>query len=283
MSSNMKKDIKQIPDEEIKTILLDIFKDVKSFIDANNLKYSLYYGTLLGAIRHKGYIPWDVDMDLIMPRPDYNYFVENYVPKNKNITMFDEKHCEFYHFAWAKICDNRTVCDEHYRGFKDNPYGVYLDIFPLDGIKGNIDSKKKYKKAKRLMRLSCLSRLKPSSLFPFHYNAGLVITSILLSWSLNPIKLRNKLVSLATEVDYDSTEELMVLAFGDGAKLIVLEKRWIEETIDATFEGIPCKISKHYDALLKTIYGDYMTLPPENKRKDNHTFNSYYYKEDVES
>ena len=66
---NNEKEI-QIPTEEIKLIILDIFKDVKSFIDKNNLKYTMYYGTLIGAVRHKGYIPWDVDMDIIMPRPD---------------------------------------------------------------------------------------------------------------------------------------------------------------------------------------------------------------------
>jgi phosphorylcholine metabolism protein LicD len=89
----------------------------------------------------------------------------------------------------------------------------------------------------------------------------------------------DKLIALSTDVDYDSTDDLLITADGPN-KLLLVKKQWIEETIDATFEGIPCKISKYYDTLLKNQYGDYMTLPPENKRKDNHTYNSYYYKKD---
>ncbi len=276
----MRKDkVEQISDKEIKLIMLEIFKDVKAFIEENNLKYSLYYGTLLGAVRHKGFIPWDVDMDIVMPRPDYNYFVENYVPKNKNIRMFDEKHCDFYHFAWAKICDNRTVCDEHYRGFKNEPYGIYLDIFPIDGVDVKEDAEKKKTRAFRLMKLSCLARLKPSSFFPLHYNIGLAISSILFGWSINSIKLRNKLVSLCIDVDYNSTDTVSFFANGL-PYLMHIKKDLLIDTIDWEFEGIKCKIPRSYDKLLREIYGDYMKLPPEDKRKDNHTFNSYYFKKD---
>ena len=273
----MKKKAQQISDEKIKSIIIDILIDVKSFIDENNLKYSLYYGTLIGAVRHKGYIPWDVDMDIVMPRPDYEYFIDNYIPKNKNIKMYDEKHCNFYHFAWAKVCDNRTICDEHYRGYKNNPYGIYFDIFPIDGINLNKRSFLKNKKAQYLMMFSCLARLKPSSFFPIHYNIGLCFSTILFGWSINSIKLRDKLISLCTEVNYNETNDLIILANGP-AKFTPIKKQWIEETIDVDFEGITCKISKHYDIILKEIYGDYMTLPPIEKRKDNHTFNNYYFK-----
>jgi len=270
----------QIPDNEIKDIMLEIFKDVKSFIEKNDLHYSLYYGTLLGAVRHKGFIPWDVDMDIVMPRPDYDYFINNYVPKNKNITMFDEKHCDFYHFAWAKICDNRTICDEHYRGYKNNNYGIYLDIFPAEGVDITKSVEKKQKKAFRLMKLSCLYRLKPSSFFPLKYNIGLTISSILFGLTTNSIKLRNKLISLCTEVDYNSTDNVSFYANGL-PYLMVVKKQDIEDTIDGTFEGISCKIPRNYHKLLTQIYGDYMKLPPKNKRNDNHTYNNYYYKYDI--
>lgn len=279
MKDNSKKKPKQISDDEIRSLILDILIDVKSFIEENNLKYSMYYGTLLGTVRHKGYIPWDIDMDIAMPRPDYDYFIDNYVPKNKNITMFDPKHNDFYHFTWAKICDNRTICDEHYRGYKKNPYGIYFDIFPIDGVDLSKDVNKKRKKSCQLMAMSCLARFKPSSFFPLHYNIGIIISTILFGWSVNSLKLRDKLIALSTEVDYDSTDDLLITADGPH-KLMLVKKQWIEETIDTTFEGIPCKISKYYDILLKNQYGNYMKLPPENKRKDNHSYNSYYYKKD---
>ncbi len=270
----------QINDDEIKKIMLNIFIDVKSFLEENDLTYSLYYGTLLGAIRHKGFIPWDVDMDIVMPRPDYDYFIENYVPKNKNITMFDEKHNDSYHFAWAKICDNRTVCDEHYRGYKKNPYGIYLDIFPIEGVDENYDNVKRQKWAWRYMKFSCLVRLKPSSFFPFHYNVGLFLSSILFGWWVNPISLRNRLVKLCTKVDY--TKANQVSFYANGLKyLMIVDKKDLIETIDGEFEGISCKIPKKYDKLLTQIYGDYMVLPPKDKRNDNHTYNSYYYKKDL--
>lgn len=279
MKDNNLKKPKQIPDDEIRSLIMDIFLDVKAFIEEHDLKYSMYYGTLLGTVRHQGFIPWDIDMDIAMPRPDYTYFVNNYVPKNKNITMFDPDHCDNYHFAWAKICDNRTVCDEHYRGYKENPYGVYFDIFPIDGVDLTKDVNKKRKKSRQLMAMSCLARFKPSSFFPFKYNVGLVISTILFGWSVNSLKLRDKLIALSTDVDYNSTDDLLITADGPH-KLMLVKKQWINETIDATFEGVPCKISKYYDTLLKNQYGDYMTLPPENKRTDNHSYNSYYYKKD---
>lgn len=276
---NNEKEI-QIPTEEIKQIILDIFKDVKSFIDENDLKYTMYYGTLIGAVRHKGYIPWDVDMDIIMPRPDYDYFIDNYVPKDKNIEMFDPKHCDFYHFAWAKICDKRTVCDEHYRGYKKHPYGIYFDIFPVDGVSPNENIEKRRKKSKQLMAMSCLARFKPTKFWPLHYNIGVTISSILFGWSVNSLKLRDKLIKLSHAVPYDSTDDLMVFANGP-AKLMPIKKKWLEETIDGSFEGIPCKITKYYDEALRIQYGDYMKIPDENNRIDNHSFNSYYFKKDL--
>lgn len=269
----------QIPDDEIRSIILDIFIDVKDFIEEHDLKYSLFYGTLLGAIRHKGYIPWDVDMDIIMPRPDYDYFLENYVPKNKNITMFDEKHNESYHFAWAKICDNRTVCDEHYRGYKKNPYGIYLDIFPIEGIGEKTNIKRKQQKTCYLMAMSCLVRLKPSSFFPWNYNLGLFFSSILFGWSISAIRLRNRLINQCVEVDYNKSSKVTFYANG-AAYLFVVDKEDLEDTIDGEFEGIICKIPRNYDKLLTKLYGDYMTPPPVDKRTDHHTFNSYYYKKD---
>jgi len=135
------------------------------------------------------------------------------------------------------------------------------------------------KSQKQLMAMSCLARFKPTKFWPLHYNIGVTISSILFGWSVNSLKLRDKLIDLSYAVPYDSTDELMVFANGP-AKLMPIKKKWLEETIDGTFEGIPCKITKYYDEALTTQYGDYMKIPDENNRIDNHSFNSYYFKKD---
>ena len=152
--------MRQITLQEIKDIQLDILKDVDSFCEKNNIRYYLAGGTLLGAIRHKGFIPWDDDIDIIMPRPDYIKFIQGYeneCDKNYKLTSIDNNKQHLYTFA--KIFDMRTLKIEDSISYNNkNMDGIGIDIFPMDGLPQNIESSNKlFAKQKKWFRLYSLS------------------------------------------------------------------------------------------------------------------------------
>ena len=112
---------------EMKELMLDIMSSIDKYCRENGLRYSLAYGTLIGAIRHQGYIPWDDDIDIWMPRPDYMRFMQEYKHE------YYKAYCAELTPGWdrfiAKVCDERTVIDEGH----GEVCGVYVDIFPIDG------------------------------------------------------------------------------------------------------------------------------------------------------
>ena len=122
--------LKKLSKEECKKISLNILLDVTKFCDEHDITYFLACGTLLGAIRHKGFIPWDDDVDIMMPRPDYNIFIDTYTSDTYKVL----KPCEGLLY-YAKVYDTNTIKYEKGTDYKKNkPYGVDIDVFPLDGI-----------------------------------------------------------------------------------------------------------------------------------------------------
>ena len=272
----------QLTEEEIKQIILDIFIDVKSFIETKDLTYSLFSTALLGTVRYKGYVPNDIKMDIIMPRPDYDYFINNYVPKNKNIKMFDPQDCDFYHFAWAKVSDRRTTCDDIFKGYEDNSLGVNINILPVDGLSPAEEVESRKKLSRNYMINSCISRLKPNKLLSLKGNMKVLFKSTILAKTSYSLKQRDKLIDLCYKVNYDSADKVMVFANGS-QKMQPIRKRWLEKTLDATFEGIPCKISTYYNKILTNEFGDYMNIPEEEIKTCKNLYKHYYYKKDLDN
>jgi lipopolysaccharide cholinephosphotransferase len=132
--------MRTITQDELKSIQLDLLQKTADFCEANGIRYFLCGGTLLGAIRHKGYIPWDDDIDIVMPRPDYERFCKTFnqpdsVYKVKSLLTHPDYAC-----AFAKVYDNRTMLKElHYKGVH---FGVYIDVLPVDGVKDSAQIKK---------------------------------------------------------------------------------------------------------------------------------------------
>ena len=125
--------MKRVTPEELKTIQLDLLQKTADFCEQNGLRYFLCGGTLLGAIRHKGYIPWDDDIDIAMPRPDYDRFCMTFNQPNSVYRVKSLFTHPNYICAFAKVYDNRTLLKElHYKGIH---FGVYIDILPVDGVK----------------------------------------------------------------------------------------------------------------------------------------------------
>lgn len=251
--------------EECRKISLDILIDVRDFCDRNNITYFLSVGTLLGAIRHKGYIPWDDDIDIMMPRPDYNRLLNEY--DGKYALLKPSSGMLYY----AKVYDPKTIkieADTDYKKYK--PIGVDIDVFPLDGIVN--DEKIINRLYKKECFLELLLRLSNQPIF-LRKNKLKAINRIIprIIGSKNLVKLieRNAQTYKYEDSDYVVRMRRSTNGFTGALPKSVYEKDYAE------FEGHTFCIPKGYDQFLRAFFGDdYMELPPLEKRI-THDFECY--------
>lgn len=131
--------MKQMSEEEIRRVQIQVLQEFRDFCEEHDITYSLCQGTLLGAIRHKGFVPWDDDIDVMMPRSDYERLLKLY--KSNHYTLHHYSTCKPYIYSYAKMSDNRTVMKEG--KVYDCELGVNIDIFPIDALP---DTESEYRK-----------------------------------------------------------------------------------------------------------------------------------------
>lgn len=264
--------MKKVTSSELKAIQVDILRSVHDFCQKNGLNYSLAYGTLLGAVRHKGFIPWDDDIDIMMPRSDYENLVKTYT--NPRFVIINYKNSPGYELPYAKVYDRNTIIHEKLN--MNVSYGVNIDIFPVDiapDEESEIDEF--FKKKNRLTMLHKSKLLKICKQWRPSMNAILFCAQIVLS----PFRLR----SFTTRIDkmcqkYAScdTNKWIICATVDSKRSWVFDKEMFTRYTKCEFEGEMYNAVGDPDKLLTIIYGDYMRLPPEDKRVSHHTFTAYW-------
>lgn len=263
--------MKKLTLSEIKDIELNILKAFHEYCVKNGLQYSLCGGSLLGAIRHKGFIPWDDDIDVFMPRPDYEKFRSLCSGKclGKNYYIADWKISEhktekpFMHYPFLKIIDLNTMVNA--KDVSKKYYtGVWIDVFPVDGLpESDRKTRKIYKKIWFLRQF-----------FSMHYCEKIVAKGVLqkivkipflpIAKLMDGIKICKKLDTLSQTYDYDSSEFVGGIINGYGPQEKILKTDM--ESMNVEFEGCAFMGIKGYDVYLTNLYGDYMQLPPKNKR-----------------
>lgn len=264
-------DLKAISQQEHKRIMLEMMIEFADFCDKNNLTYYLDAGTLIGAVRHKGFIPWDDDVDLNMPQPDYDRLCELVKPTGGYIN--DHIAVDFPDntlYPYLKITDKRTLLIE----FPDtNPMkvNVYMDLFPKYGIAKRSVSAKMLCKISELLGLihwvnkySVDAWQRPSQNL-FKKAAAKIIKALTInpSWAAN---VQNRLMhAYARRHPLETCEFVTTLTNGEYHKLA--PRNCFEGYTLLEFEGHMFKAPADFDTYLRCLYpGDYMQLPPENKR-----------------
>jgi len=255
--------------DEIKKIEIGILNHVTSFCDEKGIKYYLDAGTLLGAVRHKGFIPWDDDIDILMLRDDYDKFLKSYKGTSEKFILLDEGNRE-YVYSFMKVCDADTSLIEDGVTPIDN-YGVYIDIFPIDALPN--DGKTRYKAQKQLGFLSLLlhfSRLQIREDNKLYEK----IIKRLLSIVFNNSVLKNKQQKLIRKYKIDKPRYMTNYVSTPDRFRTIPSSVFVGEKY-ISFEGKEYRVPFHYEVYLQILYGSYMELPPVEKRVTIHQYKAY--------
>ena len=259
--------MKTIITEELKAIQLDLLRKTADFCETNGIRYYLCGGTLIGAIRHQGYIPWDDDIDISMPRPDYDKFVKLFNKPENYYQVIDMSNNKKYGFPFAKVHDTRTLIDE--LQYAKDQFGAYIDIFPIDGVGED-------KQVYNILKLRKILHTKKANYFQRTLTKKIINTFgkiILLPISVHQIlKLMDK---EARRFPFGSTSKAGVIINPYGTREIV-DLSVFEKGIPKKFEDRDYMVPVGFDKWLRSIYGDYMQFPPEDQRKSPHVFNAYW-------
>ena len=261
---------KIIDTDDIRKISLEILINVANFCETNNIRYYLACGTLLGAVRHKGFIPWDDDIDIMMPRPDYNTFLSTYNNQEFKILKPDEGR-----YYYAKVYDSNTIKYEKGVDYKKyEPIGIDIDIFPLDGIINDEKIINKLHKKSKILEL--LLRLSNQPIF-YRKNPIKVINRIIprIIGSKNLVKMIEK---NAQTYKYENSEYVIRMRNTPNGFTGALKKEVYDLPVKKEFEGYEFFVPRDYDAWLTRFFGNYMELPPKEKRTRHHN-NMCFYKQ----
>ncbi len=272
---------KRISETELKEIQLGILKYVHQFCKENNISYFLCAGTLIGAVRHQGYIPWDDDIDICMLREDYEKFFSlqyKACTKDKTLQYRPAFHGDNGHYyrAFGKMFDNRTLLVEKINYPAE--IGVNIDIFPLDKVP--IEKKERRRIIRRIkyyQKLLALKQIRIEKDRSFLKNCVLWAAQLVLKpCSLEKISslITRTATSYNNHLDHDYLLlDMDMLRYGDD-KVYLPED--FSDTVQLPFEGGFYNCPVGYDRALRAIYGDYMRLPPEEKRIAHHDFDAFW-------
>ncbi len=264
---------RQISLPEKKLIMLKMLDELDHFCKENQLTYFLVGGTLLGAVRHKGYIPWDDDIDIGLPREDYKKLIRTFSSKSGNVKIIDVDNHDHYRWPSAKAIDIRTELIE--QGDTKSVIGVFIDIFPFDGIVGEYETiKKEVTKISTWQHILVLKHLRFDSRRSRIKNLLILLGRI---FYLFPDRFLIKRINQMEKrsVPFEKCQYICNFNGAWGIREITKSSSFLK-TIEAEFEGNSYSIPIGYDDYLRTVYGDYMELPPVEKRKTHHSSDAYW-------
>ncbi|MEE3458419.1 MAG: LicD family protein [Candidatus Faecousia sp.] len=272
--------MKELTTVELRKEQLRILDAIAAFCKEKNLRCYLFAGTLIGAVRHQGYIPWDDDLDICMLRADYDRFLREF-PDNGDFWIACADNTPGYYLAAAKVVSKRTVLMEQVAN--PIPLGVNVDVFPIDALP---DSDKELhrlnQKISKYRNLLLLKNTLRSADRSKAKNAVLAVSQ-LLSRPLSTAVLLRKIDKLARSYSgmpgCSRVGDISVFTYGMRE---VFSAAVFSDTVSLPYEGKEYPAPSGYHDLLSRMYGDYMKLPPAEKQITHHAFTAYWKEERTE-
>ena len=267
--SKKREGYRKLDETEIKELELGVMDYIHRLCQKENINYSLAYGTLLGAVRHKGYIPWDDDIDISLTREEYDKLYQAVLRDNDPIyKVASWENDSRYPYPFYRVYDARTVYENNYIE-NDIELGICVDVFPFDYY-ADVN--------KEMVKLDTYRRLSVYTLYGIHSkNAGLkniVRYLLVLVFRLTRVRSWNKKMNVLSmqAKDNDSIDYLM-----ENKKVSTkFAKGLLDQVMDSPFEDRTYKIPTSYQTILTAIYGDdFMEIPPVEKRVKHDDFLAY--------
>lgn len=264
--------------ETSQKLVFDILKFYKNICDKNGLNYYIAYGTLIGAVRHKGFIPWDDDIDVFMPRKDYIKFVEIMKNLKGRYQLVSFEVNKKFTAPLPKIIDTDTILIQQYDLYERVNLGLYIDIFIIDNAGDSYEEAFNFycesyfaytEWFKSDLKLFLSNKSKVHSILGFIKRLPYKIKGIShYLTKFNRIAERNYLkktdyVAITNSGSSEVDKNIFLTSdFGEGVAL--------------EFENVLFRAPKNYKKLLSTEYGNYMELPPESKQVSHHSYKLYW-------
>ena len=262
--------------EEIHSITLDLMDRLHSFCEENGLTYYLAYGTLIGALRHKGFIPWDDDFDIWMPRADYDkLFSLLEKEKEGRYRLITRGNTPYYYNGIARYCDMKYIYQTEL-DVKQYEQGIFVDIYPLDACgKDEAETEEVHRPVRKLNakyimycnKKSLSSKARTLLRIPYyyylHFRYGKHFGETLEQRTRDMIYSR-----FSNDSEY-------VGVYWENRDFRLMKRDAFRERVLTEFEGRQYWIPSRSDELLRLQYGDYMQLPPESERVATHSYSIY--------
>ena len=271
--------MKEITLDELKVLQMDVLSAVHRFCEANNLRYSLACGSMLGAARHKGYIPWDDDIDIYLLREDYDRMIELFPDllegRYKFCTLERDKK---WGLPFGKVCDTKTVLEAGV--YHSYDLGVNIDVFPIDKVPENETEWKKYDSQRRKLYHVYFKRETLS--FASNFNNGKSLIRNIITTILKPFFYFVSVRFLAKifqkyDIKYNNTPSTLVFECAQGIfQKHPFPKMLFDNRILMPFEDREYMCFSDYDSYLTNGFGDWRQLPPIGKRVSHHDFKAWW-------
>lgn len=265
--------MRQLCVDEIKKYELDILIYFRDFCEKNQIRYFLSNGTLLGAVKYKGFIPWDDDVDVLVPRKDYDRLIKCF-KDNDRYRLFAYEKNTAYKYPFAKLCDMQTRKVE--TGINNGiSLGIDIDIFPLDRWDSDLKKAKKEMKSirKNMFCLALCKLKKPDSVNPVKWIIKLFLMFFCKMFGTD--YFLHRIIAKSCEDNQNKSTYVGCKAWCIYKEKEIIPAKAFEKTIKVEFEGEKFSAPKGYDTYLRSLYGDYEPDPPIEDQCTHHGFSAY--------
>lgn len=250
---------------DVQKVAFETLKNFVAVCEKMNLEFYLVNGSALGAKKYKGFIPWDDDIDVAMPRKDYEKFLQNaqdLLPEPYFVQNY--RTDKDFPFLYSKIRNSETAFIESSVRNLDMNHGIYIDVFPLDGYSASAKFKKIKDICVKVLFWFSFCALEHKSSFKVNFR-----NSVLRLFGFH--KRTDKALSLLEKLISDSSEAKFLCNYADRQRKGCILREWYGDGTPAEFEGIAVKIPEKFDDYLSYKYGDWHSDLPQNQQKSHHT------------